>query len=423
MAEIFQLVGEQFLPVPGELLQISLGNGQSVWGINASSEIFRLNTSTGRFEQVPGQLTSISVGRDNIAAVFGINASSDIFHFFPSTGFQLIPGQLTSISVGLATLAWGINKSSDIFIFDIGEGSFEQVQGQLTSISAGADGTVWGINASSGIFRSNASTRSFEHIPGSLASISAAADGTAWGINASSDIFHFVPGTGFQQVPGSLASISAGADGTAWGINRSSEVFRFDPGSGSFKQVPGILNRLVASTDGSVWGINDSGQPFVESDQLDFDFPSVIFDNGVPVGGSIHLTLHRTGDYIFTGNFHDSSDIDIISRDLSFMVGVKDIADNLFSFSPAPGHIDAGSPNYAWNISNHHPLIAQNWRTLAAGHTAKSTQSTSLDLSGLIGTLISAVGTVVKVISIVFGGDPTAPPDDPPDDPNASAAN
>src|SRR5208337_4900113 len=372
MARIFQLVGEQFLPVPGELLQISAGNRQSVWGINASSEIFRFHTTTGRFEQVPGQLTSISVGQ--------------------------------------LTLVWGINKSSDIFR-GFPDNTFDQVPGKLTSISAGADGTVWGINASSGIFRFNATTRSFEQVPGSLASISAAADGTAWGINAASEVFRFNASTqSFEQVPGSLASISAAADGTAWGINAASEVFRFDPGSGSFEQVPSILNRVAASTDGSVWGINESEPPFVEPDQLDFNFFPVTFPDGTPVGGAIHLTLLRTGDYVFTGNFHDSG---LTAFDLSIMVGVKDIANNLFSFSPAQGHVagtlDSGSPDYIWNIPGHHPLVAQNWRTLAAGSTARPAASADVDLDGLIDTLIGEFSTVVGLIPILFGGQPTAP--------------
>jgi hypothetical protein len=40
--------------------------------------------------------------------------------------------------------------------------------------------------------------------------------------------------------------------------------------------------------------------------QLDFDAPNIVFDDGTPVGGWSHVTLHQDGTYHFTGHFHDS---------------------------------------------------------------------------------------------------------------------
>ena len=150
--------------------------------------------------------------------------------------------------------------------------------------------------------------------------------------------------------------------------------------------------------------------------QLDFDFPNITFDNGVPVGGFMHLTLFQAGDFAFTGHFHDSGATEF---NLNFVVGVRDSASpaNLLIFSPAQGHVagtfESGSRDYDWNILDHHPLIAQHWPTLAAGSSAMSKQSADSDFTSLANTLIGAVGLVLGVvgivISIVLGGGTTKP--------------
>src|SRR3954463_4733783 len=94
--DIFKGNGLGFVQIPGSLEQIAVGDFQNraVWGINASSDIFRLNPGSNLFEQVAGKLTSISVGDAN--SVGGINASSDIFRFNPSSNlFEQVAGKLT----------------------------------------------------------------------------------------------------------------------------------------------------------------------------------------------------------------------------------------------------------------------------------------------------------------------------------------
>jgi hypothetical protein len=183
----------------------------------APQSIYKFNGN--EFVQVAGSLTHISVGADG--TVWGINAASDIYRFNTTTGaFQQVSGLLTSISVGNSTAVWGINAASDIYRFNTATGAFQQVSGLLTSISVGADGTVWGINAASEIYRFNTATGAFQHVSGLLTSISVGDSTAVWGINAASEIYRFNTATGaFQQVSGLLASISVGGDGAAWGIN------------------------------------------------------------------------------------------------------------------------------------------------------------------------------------------------------------
>jgi len=104
---IFSWNGQKFVQVPGSLEQIAVGDfeGRAVWGVNANSDVFKFNPTSGAFEQVTGKLVSISAAGPSVAgnppSVWGINANSDIFTFNASTGaFEQVPGKLVSISAG-----------------------------------------------------------------------------------------------------------------------------------------------------------------------------------------------------------------------------------------------------------------------------------------------------------------------------------
>jgi len=251
--DIFSWNGHQFVQVPGSLEQIAVGDfeGRAVWGINADSDIFKFNPTSGAFEQVPGKLVSISVAGLAVAgnpSVWGINANSDIFTF-NSGAFEPVPGKLTSISVGNEDV-WGINADSDIFKFNPTSGAFEQVPGKLVSISARLR-QVWGINADSDIFKFNPTSGAFEQVPGKLVSI----NGDGWGLNDANDIFLF-GGQQFKQVPGKLISIASFGGIAVWGISPSLEVFTLDATTdGLFQQRPGSLQQIAVDAQGFAWGL------------------------------------------------------------------------------------------------------------------------------------------------------------------------
>lgn len=64
-----------FIPIEGNLTQVSVGSAQYVMGVNASGNIWRWTGNTWR--QVPGALKWVSVARDGTA--WGVNASQNIF--------------------------------------------------------------------------------------------------------------------------------------------------------------------------------------------------------------------------------------------------------------------------------------------------------------------------------------------------------
>jgi virginiamycin B lyase len=263
---------QEFVQVTtSSLTQIAVG-GQSVWGLNASGQIFQFNPTTQKFTQVPGQLTSIAVGGGTLGQpeeVWGINGR-EILRFnpqdLPAGLFEQIPGQLSRISVGPGyepchqAEVWGINASGDIYRFNYCANSFFQVPGILAQIAVG-DSEVWGINSALQVYRFNFQTGTFDQVPGLLVAI-ATGGGQVWGLNLAGSIFRLDRNTGtFTQVPGVLAHISVGGNGV-WGVNFSDAVYRFDESSQGFVQVNGVLTAIAVGSGVGVWGL-DANHAFV----------------------------------------------------------------------------------------------------------------------------------------------------------------
>ena len=102
--------------------------------------------SAQSFSQVPGLLTSISVGgtQTGAAAVWGITSAQTIFEF-DGMAFQNIPGNLAQIAVDGDTV-WGITANGSVFKLDPDQGIFVQIPGNLSQIAAHG-GVTWGIDA------------------------------------------------------------------------------------------------------------------------------------------------------------------------------------------------------------------------------------------------------------------------------------
>ena len=245
--------------------------------------------SAQSFSQVPGQLTSISVGgtQTGAAAVWGINKNiaQNIFEF-DGMAFQNVAGNLTQIAVDGDTV-WGINANGSVFKLDPDQAMFVQIPGNLSQIAAHG-GATWGIDANQNVYEYDGTA--FVQVPGKLTQI--AVDGPAvWGINASQNVFLFqqgvvvtpgstviatnLPERRFQQIPGSLTAIAVGGLGTeVWGIDANQNVFRLDIASQTFVNVPGKLKSIAVGGPLlgpiGVWGINANHIFF-------FDFSSLRF--------------------------------------------------------------------------------------------------------------------------------------------------
>jgi hypothetical protein len=135
--------------------------------------------------------------------------------------------------------------------------------------------------------------------------------------------------------------------------------------------------------------------------QLDFDWSPIVFNNGVPVGGSSHLTIHQDGTYHFTGQFHDSGAFDY---NLALAWAVKDSQNQVYTFAHT-GHVagtfGSGSRDDIWQNDGQNDALTQNWANIVAANSAFAQASANSDVTSLVNSLIGALGTVLGVIAII----------------------
>ncbi len=199
-------------------------------------------------------LGSMANGQTPSASVWGVNASNDIFRWTGS-GWQNIPGKLSHVSVGADGSVWGVNASS--VIFRQVNGQWQPVTGALKQLSVGNAQNVWGVNAAQDIFRWDGAK--WIHIPGKLTHVSVGTDGTVWGVNAAGNIFRMVNNQ-WQGVTGTLVQVSVGTPQNIWGVNAVQDIFRWD--GAKWIHIPGKLVHVAVANNGTVWGVNAAGVIF-----------------------------------------------------------------------------------------------------------------------------------------------------------------
>lgn len=137
-------------------------------------------------------------------------------------------------------------------------------------------------------------------------------------------------------------------------------------------------------------------------DQLDFDWNPINFDNGVPVGGSSHLTIHKDGTYKFTGHFHDSG---ATEYNMTLAWAIKDSNNNAYTFQHS-GHVsgtfESGSRDDDWNIEGQNDSLSSNWANIVASNSGSALSAANIDLTNLVNSLIGTLGTVLGIVAIVI---------------------
>lgn len=239
---------------------------------------------------IPGQLKEISVGSDGL--VWGTNTDGNIFRK-SNDGWVLVDGLLAQVSVGNAEHIWGVNAQDQIFKWDHQGQTWESVPGLLTQVSAGCDGTVWGINASGLIYAWNSRDETWDTVPGLLKQVSVGSKSNIWGINEANQVFAWDSQSNeWEAVPGLLSQVSVGCDGTAWGVNAQGLIYAWDPAEKAWESVPGQLQQVSVGSQSDIWGINDTGQVFMDVAWSAAQDLSFIPANHVVVFSALHQTSH-----------------------------------------------------------------------------------------------------------------------------------
>jgi LGFP repeat len=152
---------------------------------------------------------------------------------------------------------------------------------------------------------------------------------------------------------------------------------------------------------GQILWAPDTGA-FIPTGQLDFDFPSITFGGGVPVGGFAHLTLFQDGNYKFTGHLHDSG---ATEYNVAAVIGVKDGVNRVYTFQ-TQGHVagtfESGSRDYNWSNDGQNDLIAKQWVDLEKTAFGKLQAAANLELVNVTNSLIGSLGTILGIVAIVI---------------------
>jgi hypothetical protein len=150
---------------------------------------------------------------------------------------------------------------------------------------------------------------------------------------------------------------------------------------------------------GTYWDVIDLGG--VPS-EISFHANSIVFPEGIPVGGFADITLKQDGSVAYNFHFHDSG---LPSYNVGSVWAVKDVAGRLYTVAVS-GHTagtgEAGSRNFDANNTVVNASVAQNWPAIACG-LAKTTCNSrvDIDLDAIINDIKQAVGYIVQVIAIV----------------------
>jgi len=97
--------GAAFVPVPGNLAQLSVGFDGTTWGVNAGGQIYRWDANTNTWDWIPGALAEVAVGSSN--AVWGVNAAGEIYRWNANANaWDTIRGTLAQVAIGADGGCW-----------------------------------------------------------------------------------------------------------------------------------------------------------------------------------------------------------------------------------------------------------------------------------------------------------------------------
>ncbi|MEM7134025.1 MAG: tectonin domain-containing protein [Chloroflexota bacterium] len=197
-------------------------------GTPSISEMFQLGQSDIQWTQIPGGLKHVSYGTDG--SLWGTDASNQVYRRQPSDeNWQ----QVTLPVSGLKQVdaldydrAVGVTANDQIYIYD--GNSWTRISGGLKHASYAVDGSIWGTNVNNQVYRRAASATSWQRMTlpvAGLKQVDALDYDRAVGVTTADRIYLY-DGNSWTQLPGGLKHVSYGIDGSLWGTNVNNQVYR-----------------------------------------------------------------------------------------------------------------------------------------------------------------------------------------------------
>ena len=133
---------------------------------------------------------------------------------------------------------------------------------------------------------------------------------------------------------------------------------------------------------------------------------TISFNNGVPVGGWSTLTLYRSGDYNFSGHFHDAGAPSYNDDMLWVVVDSTGTALTFKHSGHMNGTFESGSRDDDWSNAGHNQNIANAWPALSNGYHWRWQANVNWDATAALNSLIEAIkaaGTVITTVVAIVG--------------------
>ena len=313
----------------------ALGSRRTGWaGHNIFSAEKPLDTRTTKWTRVPGRLSQLSTGREE---VHGVNRVNNIFAHskYPNRenannrkGWRRIPGKLQNVSATNNKWIFGAARNNTIWQCKKPcKGAWQRIPGGLKQVSGGQN-YLYGVNRSDNIWRrrlnSNGAIGSrWYRIPGGLKWVNASNKDYIYGTNSNDDIYVCKkPCTGgWRQISGGLKNIAADAD----------NVYGTNSGNAAYKKPMDGMN-AVGNWDEFDWGVTPGGagsqqispEPFVGSIKEGYTPMEKSMINSCrksqPISNQADINLGRTGNYLIKQRKKEKASAAILERNASSTV-------------------------------------------------------------------------------------------------------
>jgi hypothetical protein len=262
---------QHFKRIPGSLAQVAAGRNE-VWGLDASSQVYRFNSGTTTFAKIPGtlKLTQIAVGGGTALQtdqVWGVDATGKVYKFnFKTNTFAHIPGTLAQIVVGEGDHdkchpyeVWGLNAAELIYRYNSCTSQFEQIAGSLTVIATGG-GAIWGLNSSAQIYDYDFGGQTFFRLGGSLQQIIVGVN-EVYGIDGTNTLYQFQDGRFVSRGTYDFGNLQIAAGGNGVWLAVGDIIARHYP-EGDFGDfsLSYDVKQLAVGYGAGVWAVNSSNQ-------------------------------------------------------------------------------------------------------------------------------------------------------------------
>lgn len=216
-----------------------------IWGLESNGSIKRTPVS-GQWAPVGGGLSQIAAGFDN--SVFGVNASGQIWQWTGAT-WQQLSGGLVKVSVQSVGRIAGVNAAGEVWTWD---GNWKGIGApKMKDIAIGSDGYLFAIGDGGEIYRSTGPVANagsggwtWERLPGGGAKIATVNRDLALTVNSGGDLYLWKGGT-WRMIGDSFAEATF-SKGTIWGLKNNHTLVRMDPGGWTTVPSDGLVRFAVA---------------------------------------------------------------------------------------------------------------------------------------------------------------------------------